>query len=329
MIQAVPQRNTSIDGLRGYAALTVMLYHFGPDYFTNEASLKWLWFGDYGPHIFFMISGLVIGLISGGQRRALVPFLKRRYHRLAPTYWAALALTAIVLILFTDRGPSVQQFVANVSLTHKAIGFDHVDIVYWTLIVEVTFYLLFALILLPLKSIRTQWVVLGAWLILSYLSLVLTVFGGAEHLAFKALQQVFILQHAPFFIIGLVMAYARQGSFNRTLLLLVVLSYIHIWLMYPSSRAAYLSGGFVIFSALVFYHSPLLSSKYLQLLGWISYPLYLTHREIGLLIIGHFEVHDYPVVGAFLAVGLSLALAYGLSVYFDRSNSPLYSSRVW
>lgn len=306
-----------------------MVYHFGPDHFSDTEALSWLWFGDYGPHIFFMISGLVIGLLAGRQQ-GFIPFIKRRYYRLMPTYWAALTLTTTSLLLFSasDNTPGIVAYLANITLLHKIIGIEHVDLVYWTLLVEITFYLLFACILLPVRRIDHQIGILGLWLILSYISLALKVAKPEVAVDLSALQQVLILDHAPFFIIGLVMAYARKGNFNNALLLLVLLSYIHIWLMYPSSRAAYLSGSFVIFSALVFYPSPFLSSKYLQLMGWISYPLYLIHREIGLLIIRHFEVLDYPGVGFSLALLASLLFAYWLSVYFDRSGKPLYSPVV-
>ena len=306
-----------------------MMYHFGPDYFSGTPSLQWLWFGDYGPHIFFMISGLVIGLLSG-KNVSPQSFLKRRYDRLIPTYWAALTLTTIILTLFSLSGehPSVTDYLANITLAHKIFGVEHVDLVYWTLLVEITFYLLFSFLILPVKRIDFQVAILGLWLVLSYVYLASLVAQVELPLVLSALKQVLILQHAPFFIIGLAMAYVHRGYTTNALLLLVVGCYLHIWLMYPASRAAYLSGSFVIFSALVFYPSPILSSKYLQLLGWLSYPLYLIHREIGFIVIGRFEVLGYPVLGCLFAVFISLVLAYCFALYFDRSSRPTCSSGV-
>lgn len=315
-------RIPSIDGLRGIAAITVMLYHFGPDYFDGNEKIQWLWFGDYGPQIFFMISGLVIGLVSS-HKNSSYHFIKKRYKRLMPTYWAALTLTSVLLLFsITDFTNHATQYLANLTLAQEAFGFSHMDAVYWTLIVEVLFYIAFALIFLPVKILETKFNLLLFWLSLSFISLIFRVMGVELNWALSALRQVLILDYAPLFIIGIVMSLMKKRLYHKGFILLILGCYFHMWVLYPSHVAAYLSGAFVLFSALVFYDSPLLSSKYSLILGWISYPLYLLHREIGYLIIRQFEVFDSPVSGVALATLVSVALAYGFAIYFDSKGKP-------
>lgn len=318
------ERIPSIDGLRGIAAITVMLYHFGPDYFSDNKYIEWLWFGDYGPQIFFMISGLVIGLISS-KRTSRTHFIRKRYERLMPTYWAALSLTSVVLLAFgqTLYPDHLVQYLANITLAHEIIGIDHMDAVYWTLIVEIIFYIIFAFLFLPIKTVNNKTYLLSLWLAISYVNLTVRALEAETHWLFLAFRQVFVLDYAPLFIIGIIMSLLKQGMHHKGFLILIMGCYLHTWILYPANVAAYLSGAFVFFSALVFHNSPLLSSKYLLIIGWISYPLYLLHREIGYLIIRQFEVYEFPVLlGVVFAFSLSLVLAYGFSAYFDKKGKP-------
>src|SRR5262245_44222872 len=101
MVHKREGRFVFIDGLRGIAALSVVLYHF------NEAvirqSARWvphvveavLHRGFLGVEIFFVISGFVIAFsVRDGNYTPgyLFRFCLRRSIRLDPPYWATIAL---------------------------------------------------------------------------------------------------------------------------------------------------------------------------------------------------------------------------------------------
>src|SRR5215468_7919943 len=143
-------RVPEIDLLRFCAAAGVAIYHwcyrpviagmpsdtaFG---FVQAVSR----YGYPGVDLFFIISGFVI--LWSASRRGAASFIASRFSRLYPTFWACVALTAFVLLL-TGRAPpslDLRAFLLNCTMIPGAIGVAYVDGVYWTLFVELKFYLL-------------------------------------------------------------------------------------------------------------------------------------------------------------------------------------------
>ncbi len=87
------QRFLFVDGLRGVAALAVVLFHFRGA--VNETAGDWIWpvfeklfsYGYLGVDIFFVISGLVIPLSVRNAKHTpgfLLRFAVRRSIRLDP-----------------------------------------------------------------------------------------------------------------------------------------------------------------------------------------------------------------------------------------------------
>jgi peptidoglycan/LPS O-acetylase OafA/YrhL len=101
------RRFLELDGLRGLAALAVVLYHYLYHYnslFGHSFAIPdFLWIGYYGVHFFFMISGFVIFWTISRTTKAL-DFIWSRFSRLYPVYWAALSLTFIFVALFSLAG---------------------------------------------------------------------------------------------------------------------------------------------------------------------------------------------------------------------------------
>src|SRR6266508_2773730 len=144
-----------LDGLRLFAALSVVFFHYvgqeerGWEQSTRQmlealhapASLGWL-----GVNLFFLISCFVICMSSWG--RSLGAFFTSRVVRLYPAYWFAVVLTtafvAVLPMLHGRRGGL--QVLVNLTMLQTPLGVHPVDPVYWTLWVELHFYLLFALV---------------------------------------------------------------------------------------------------------------------------------------------------------------------------------------
>lgn len=157
-----------IDALRGLAALGVASYHiyrYGPLPRSASAVAPKLLgvvmrHGWMGVQVFFVISGFVIAYvlrnakIDGGYLRT---FAIRRALRLGPPYWCTIllviALYALTNALFIieptllNDYPSWNQIAAHVFYLQNVLGYENISVGFWTLCIEMQFYLLFALML--------------------------------------------------------------------------------------------------------------------------------------------------------------------------------------
>ncbi len=154
-----------IDGLRGVAAVAVMLHHFyvngvfdgGRLRAVTPAPLDWLLrHGHLGVVIFFGLSGFVIAHSLAGRR--LTPsragnFLLRRSVRLDPPYFATIALVVAVNAasnpLLKNRQvpfPSAGFLSSHLVYLQELIYGRSLLGVFWTLCLEIQLYLSFAVL---------------------------------------------------------------------------------------------------------------------------------------------------------------------------------------
>lgn len=166
---AANQRLGEIDALRGLAALAVVLFHYTTQYqnlfpSAAQASVSAPW-GYLGVNLFFIISGFVIFMTLDRTRRPM-DFVVSRFSRLFPSHWLAIALTFTVVSLFGLPGKDVTlpQALANTVMLHGFAHVPHVDGVYWTLEVELLFYIAMYMLYRfgKLSSVhRAIWLLLG------------------------------------------------------------------------------------------------------------------------------------------------------------------------
>jgi peptidoglycan/LPS O-acetylase OafA/YrhL len=157
------QRMTVIDALRGIAALLVVHPHF-VGFFTHPGERGWMArlmidfaeFGHVGYDVFFVLSGFVIAYVL--DRTVLTPgsavsFWLRRALRLDPPYWISIFLMVLFLGLRSAVSlesvsfPTWPQLVAHVFYLQQLLGFENINVVYWTLCLEVQFYIVAVLLL--------------------------------------------------------------------------------------------------------------------------------------------------------------------------------------
>ena len=134
---AAGKRMAELDALRGLAALGVVLFHFTLDH--PEASRAFAW-GATGVDLFFMISGFVI-LLTLERTRDWKEFLVGRFSRLYPAYWVCVTLAALaVAARFGGEGLGAR-YAANLTMFQLYLGAADLDGSYWTLAIEMLFYL--------------------------------------------------------------------------------------------------------------------------------------------------------------------------------------------
>jgi peptidoglycan/LPS O-acetylase OafA/YrhL len=149
----------AVDLLRGFAAISVVVYHviehFKWAQFPISGPLTWFRIGWMGVDIFFVISGFVIGLAAfagidrDGPSGFRSGFLARRIARIVPLYYLTIlifvALVAPELLVSRDFAPDLAAhlfFVHNlVYQYHGAINGPN-----WSLGTEMQFYVLVVVI---------------------------------------------------------------------------------------------------------------------------------------------------------------------------------------
>lgn len=138
-----------LDGLRAFAAASVLVCHFAPQGGRVLAAFRW---GEAGVQLFFVLSGfLITGILlrvqaaarSVGQptARTLHRFYGRRFLRILPPYYGLLAVGALADVDGFRAGmPWHLTWTTNVWLALREEWRDNV-FHFWTLAVEEQFYL--------------------------------------------------------------------------------------------------------------------------------------------------------------------------------------------
>ena len=198
-----------LDALRGIAALGVTMFHLTSQYdttyhFTTLPSWSFP-YGGHGVTLFFVISGFVIFMTLERTRRPW-DFVVSRFSRLYPTYWAALILATAALLMFplpgTDTSPArlLGRAAVNVTMFQRWFRVRSVDPVYWTLEVELCFYL----IMLALLSGKALKYAIAVFTGLTLLALADQLWGPRVGHAWLALARgVLILEYVPYFLMGM------------------------------------------------------------------------------------------------------------------------------
>ena len=151
-----------VDGLRGIAALWVVLFHLYMGGHLGKAAVvipglaAFCRVGTLGVYIFFVLSGFVIAHSVGKHQvtGAFVGrFALRRSLRLDPPYWASMLLVGSLAFLHAKLRlepvpwPSLGRVGAHLLYAQDILGIQPISVVYWTLCLEIQFYLLFCLLL--------------------------------------------------------------------------------------------------------------------------------------------------------------------------------------
>lgn len=273
-------RFTLVDGLRGIAALSVVLYHaLGADHVANLAAIMPGWLrtlilsGNLGVAIFFVLSGFVIAHSlrdEGLTARDAGHFMLKRSIRLDPPYWFAIAIACSIAAAKGVADYSAPQIVAHFFYLQDLLGFKSISPVFWTLCLELQFYLVFALLLMT----RTR----AAIGIAAALSLPLSLYPIHEGL-FTLLWYGFLLGAAAYraerWFVPYAAALSAIGIYRHDAFVLVCVA--TAVLLFTAS----MKGTLTVW----------LNWRWIQFLGTISYSLYLIHN---------------PVTGATFRIGYAL-----------------------
>jgi peptidoglycan/LPS O-acetylase OafA/YrhL len=167
----------SLDGLRAFSILGVIWFHswWSTPYYPTLATLPVLRQGEWGVHIFFVISGfLITTLLLREQKRSgtisIRDFYIRRSLRIWPLYYATLAVYIVIMLTFqrdSDRSHTFFHYLPGfLTYTYTWLitppwptgPFN----LAWTLATEEQFYAFWPLVLRFLRGFWSSVVIIAA-----------------------------------------------------------------------------------------------------------------------------------------------------------------------
>jgi peptidoglycan/LPS O-acetylase OafA/YrhL len=305
------KRLYEIDALRGAAVLCVVLYHYffryNELYGHKGIDSSWIESGHFGVELFFIISGFVIYWTLDSTEKPL-DFIISRFSRLYPIYWVAVLTTYVFILCFGLEGRETDLYDAllNLVMFHEYFRVPHVDGVYWSLTVELTFYFWIFVLYLFNKSDKADLYAIPILLIS------ITSFSGLVHYPGE-IYKLFILKSIPFFTAGICFFKIKNTRENYQTYVALILSLLATIPIYGLEYFYVFIGMFLLFYLLITDFLKFLNNKYFIYLGGISYSLYLLHQNIGYIIIN--EMYKYQLPG-WLAISSALFATISLSIIF-------------
>jgi peptidoglycan/LPS O-acetylase OafA/YrhL len=361
---AVPaqRRLIGLDGIRGLAALFVVLHHCRLSAFpgfprdTGPGWASWLLYGHFAVVVFIVLSGFSLAVAPARRNwdlGGLGRFAHRRLWRILPPYWPALAMSlAIAWTLVPQPGegpPTAKSVLFYGLLVQDVFGSPSPNGAFWSIAIEAQLYLVFPLLLMMIR--RT-----GVVAMLGAVGAVVVAIGLlAPSVPAVDLLMRFTPQFAMLFAIGAVAAGVAGGRLLRVpwgwLSLLAVIPVLTLivlrgsvwtaenfyWVDLALGPAvgcllAAIAAGRTGRTGRPGWLIRLLDTRPLRSLGSFSYSLYLTHAP--LVVVLHTLViapNITPGGPAFLAtlalcVPVTLLVARGFAAVFEL---PFQRHRTW
>lgn len=307
------QRLQELDVLRGIAAIAVLICHYTSEfnvvgYLLDEQVFK---LGSYGPHLFFIISGFVI-LMTLQRCQRPADFVFSRVARLYPVYWFGVLFSTSLLIAWAPptETPTATQFVGNLTMLQTWLRIPDIETCYWTLGVELKFYVI-AFGLLAMGQIQRTELFVTLWLIVVTAYRLADASVGLPHLIGTPL----IIDFAQLFAAGM-MFYRLFAEGHSLLRHLVIVATLPLQYFAEGLESTVVVSAFIaVFYLFVFGRLAWTNWQPLVFLGNISYPLYLVHGTLGYVVI-HFLANLKAPFWLLILVPTMASIAVATVVHF-------------
>lgn len=351
------QRLGYLDGLRGLAALSVVLFHFFsafvPALIPDQTVTPWpisdtpfgiLYNGDFAVIVFFVLSGFVISNSAASKRTTLIASLLVRYVRLALPALSSVLFAWILLSAFPTSAAQLYLKIPHLWLTevyqrdipalgsavsHGMLGIfisgqSSFNNVLWTMKIELlgssSLYVLYAV--LPSRS--------RAW-IFALLAIAVFPLGVEMYAGFALgalLRELFIQKKLPpvsgriCLVAGVCLGGVALGAHHRLHLPRVPRTLL---LGSPQGALYPVAAALILYACLVLPSlQRVLSAVPARFLGRISFSLYLFHVPLLYTLFAWLYLSAWPVswlgVCALLLifVAVSAGIAYLATVFIDE-----------
>ncbi|MET3893499.1 peptidoglycan/LPS O-acetylase OafA/YrhL [Bosea sp. OAE506] len=296
-----PERQLTLDGIRGLAASAVLVSHYLAEL---PGGIRTFAFGAIAVDVFFVLSGFLIGRLILTRHDApnfFAVFYIRRILRTVPSYLIVLVSFFIIATALpnwasdSDNVPvwSYYTFTQNFFFSvHGSTGIDWLSPT-WTLAVEEQFYVVApaAIVFIPRRLII--WVA-ALTFVVSLMYRIHMVAAGLPAVSFLSL----LLARADTLAAGVIAAalwfeLPRQGRFYRLLEImplacLVIILFLSVsypndnWkLTYFHSIIAIAASAFILRAAIMPPAVKWLEARWLRFMGDNSYSIYLIHMPVA------------------------------------------------
>jgi len=334
-----------LDGLRGVAILLVVMYHaYAHDYSqltqlmpqgNKYADFPLFAYGWLGVHLFFIISGFVI-LMTLEKCGSFLDFILRRWLRLFPAMLVCSVIIFATAPLLPER-PGGELFYSDLlpGLTFiepafwgKLLGLDlkSVDGAFWSLYVEVKFYILFgvlyyitgwrnailALITLHFLSVIGLYVIRDLPVTAMYMTYFnkIMFYGSARYYGWFAAGALYYKyfcdrkNHVLISAIAIacVASLVEGGGDWQPKIFAILLVFLFTLSLINSNVRTVLTHPVLLF------------------IGLISYPLYLIHQNIMVALsvkIGQLVPTAYAIGNPILPIALVIGMGWGVTIYME------------
>jgi peptidoglycan/LPS O-acetylase OafA/YrhL len=343
--QRASKRVAGLDGLRGLAALYVVVNHVFlrafPGYPVDRAPFwaGWFIYGRFAVVVFIVLSGFSLALSParhGWRLDGVRAFVRRRARRILPAYWAALAFSLAVAWLIVappgQAAPGAKSVFVNGLLVQNLVGAPSPNRSFWSMAVEAQLYVAFPLLLLIARR-------RGAILMVAAVTLLVAAVGilGPHVLGLGT----FVIQSPPdmaaLFAVG---ARGARSSWpwGRLALAAAAPVLVTIWwrgsvwtldhllwvdLALGPAVACLLIGLATGRAARL---QRLLDAQPLRKLGLSSYSLYLTHGPI--VVVVYERIVAGRVRQGVPAFVVALAIVLPLTIVFARAFAAVFEGRA-
>ncbi|MEW6450972.1 MAG: acyltransferase [Pseudomonadota bacterium] len=334
------RRVEALDLLRMVAVIGVIAYHFGfngpTSNGTHHIALPDIGevakYGYLGVQLFFVISGFAIAFTADG--RSASDFVIARVSRIYPAFLFCMSVTFVLTVAFgaPEFQSNLHQWAANLIIAAPALKQPYVDSVYWTIMLELTFYAWVYLLMLSGLFQRHLCVTVLVWIALSMVN---EAFIGSH-----VVRKLLLTDQSGFFASGLLLyelyAGRQRAAVQWTLAfaaICAVLSAVrnvawfreHLGGDYNNWVVAAISLGAIIVTMLGMRIRRIPLPPYLIVaIGGLTYPLYLLHQQIGYLVFLRLkELVGHPAVLVGAIVSLMVTLSWATWKYVDRPGQRL------
>lgn len=286
------ERIAGLDGVRGIAALFILLYHWFfigalQGFYSKTIYLPFGFWGEFGVDVFFILSGFAI-LYSTGDGVTPGLFLKKRLLRIYPTFFVSATFVLIMRIaLGVEARGQIIAYLTSFTMMTDLVGRTPLSSIYWTLMVECKFYLLVIVIMKLGIWKKRKYEVMYIWVLASFL------------IKQPFITNLLILNYAGHFVMGILFYLIYYKERDARMIPLAVLSGLGIyknmtgfqgWIVGSFGAANY--SELKMFFAMVFILAVIFAAPYYR--GWsaktekafawigrFSFAFYLIHADFG------------------------------------------------
>ncbi len=307
--------------IRAISAILIMLFHYTtmynqsiytPENLKTSYPVTFPW-GSMAVISFFLLSGFLTEINS---EESALKYLGKRFIRLYPAFFVAVILTSVVTFLFYKPAfVGIEAILVNFTMLPSLFGVSAVDGVYWTLVYEIKFYIIVA-ILLAIRKLKLNNVLVLLWAIVSLMAGIFkdllsgTLIGsGIEFFLFP--------KYSTTFLLGIALREVSKNKKNIISYFTAVVSVVGhyfslglssmIWAMVVAVIIVYVS----IINPKTVLNKDNVFTKACSFLASISYALYLVHQNIGYAIIrGLVTCGLTNEVFVLIPIAVSILIAY-------------------